>query len=29
MCNAEFGAHIRKQLDDHGRIIRAANIKAE
>ena len=29
MCNADFGAHIRKQFDDYGRIIRDANIKAE
>jgi tripartite-type tricarboxylate transporter receptor subunit TctC len=29
MCNAEFGAHIHKQFDEYGRIIRDANIKAE
>jgi len=29
MCNAEFGAHIQKQFDEYGRIIREANIKAE
>jgi tripartite-type tricarboxylate transporter receptor subunit TctC len=29
MCNADFGAHIRKQFDEYGRIIREANIKAE
>ena len=29
MCGAEFGAHIRKQYDDYGRVIREANMKAE
>jgi tripartite-type tricarboxylate transporter receptor subunit TctC len=29
MCGAEFGAYIRKQYDDYGRVIREANIKAE
>jgi len=29
LCNADFGAHIRKQFDEYGRIIREANIKAE
>jgi tripartite-type tricarboxylate transporter receptor subunit TctC len=29
MCGAEFGAHIRKQFDEYGRVIRDANIKAE
>ena len=29
MCNADFGAHIHKQFDEYGRIIRDANIKAE
>jgi tripartite-type tricarboxylate transporter receptor subunit TctC len=28
-CGADFGAHIRKQYDEYGRIIREANIKAE
>jgi tripartite-type tricarboxylate transporter receptor subunit TctC len=28
-CGAEFGAYIRKQYDDYGRVIREANIKAE
>jgi tripartite-type tricarboxylate transporter receptor subunit TctC len=28
-CSAEFGALLRKQYDDYGRIIREANIKAE
>jgi len=28
-CGAEFGAFIRKQYDDFGRVIREANIKAE
>jgi hypothetical protein len=28
-CNAEFGALLRKQYEDYGRIIREANIKAE
>jgi tripartite-type tricarboxylate transporter receptor subunit TctC len=29
ICGAEFGAFLRKQYDDYGRIIREANIKAE
>jgi tripartite-type tricarboxylate transporter receptor subunit TctC len=29
MCGADFGSYIRKQLDDTGRVIRDANIKAE
>ena len=29
MCGAEFAAHIRKQYEDYGRIIREANIKAQ
>jgi tripartite-type tricarboxylate transporter receptor subunit TctC len=29
MCGAEFGAYLRKQYDEYGRIIREANIKAE
>jgi tripartite-type tricarboxylate transporter receptor subunit TctC len=29
MCNADFGAHIHKQFDEYGRIIRDANIRAE
>ena len=29
LCNADFGAHIRKQFDEYGHIIREANIKAE
>ena len=29
MCGADFGALLRKQYDDFGRIIREANIKAE
>jgi len=28
-CGADFGAHLRRQLDDYGRIIREANIKGE
>src|SRR5262245_39548087 len=28
-CGDDFAAHIRKQYDDYGRIIREANIKAE
>jgi len=28
-CGADFGAHLRKQLSDYGRVIREANIKAE
>jgi len=29
MCGADFGAHIRSQYEEYGRIIREANIKAE
>jgi len=29
MCGADFAAHIRKQYDEYGGVIRAANIKAE
>jgi tripartite-type tricarboxylate transporter receptor subunit TctC len=29
ICGAEFGAFLRKQYDDYGRVIREANIKAE
>jgi tripartite-type tricarboxylate transporter receptor subunit TctC len=29
ICGAEFAAHIRKQSNEYGRIIRDANIKAE
>jgi len=29
LCNADFGAHIHKQFEEYGRIIREANIKAE
>jgi tripartite-type tricarboxylate transporter receptor subunit TctC len=28
-CGADFGALIRKQYDEYGRIIREANIKTE
>ena len=28
-CGADFGAHIRSQYEEYGRIIREANIKAE
>jgi len=28
-CGAEFGAYLRKQYDEYGRIIREANIKGE
>jgi tripartite-type tricarboxylate transporter receptor subunit TctC len=28
-CGAEFGALLRKQYDEYGRVIREANIKAE
>jgi tripartite-type tricarboxylate transporter receptor subunit TctC len=28
-CGADFGTHIRKQFDEYGRVIRAANIRAE
>jgi tripartite-type tricarboxylate transporter receptor subunit TctC len=29
MCGAEFGAFLRKQYDEYGRVVREANIKAE
>jgi tripartite-type tricarboxylate transporter receptor subunit TctC len=29
MCGADFAAHLRKQYEDFGRVIREANIKAE
>ena len=29
MCGVDFGAHLRKQYEEYGRIIREANIKAE
>jgi tripartite-type tricarboxylate transporter receptor subunit TctC len=29
LCGAEFGAFIRRQYEDYGRIIREANIRAE
>ena len=29
MCGADFGAFLRKQYDEYGRIIREANIKAD
>ena len=29
LCGAEFGAFVRKEYDAYGRVIRAANIKAE
>jgi tripartite-type tricarboxylate transporter receptor subunit TctC len=29
LCGADFGAHIRSQYEEYGRIIREANIKAE
>jgi len=28
-CGAEFGAYLRKQVDEYGRIIAEANIKPE
>jgi tripartite-type tricarboxylate transporter receptor subunit TctC len=28
-CGADFGAFLRKQYDDYGRVIREANLKAE
>jgi tripartite-type tricarboxylate transporter receptor subunit TctC len=28
-CGADFGAHLRRQVDDYGRVIREANIKGE
>jgi tripartite-type tricarboxylate transporter receptor subunit TctC len=29
ICGADFAAHLRRQYDDYGRAIRAANLKAE
>jgi tripartite-type tricarboxylate transporter receptor subunit TctC len=29
ICGADFGAHVREQYDEYGRVIREANIKAE
>jgi len=29
MCCADFGAYVRKQFDEYGRVIRDGNIKAE
>jgi tripartite-type tricarboxylate transporter receptor subunit TctC len=29
ICGADFAAHLRKQYDDYGRVIREANIKTE
>jgi tripartite-type tricarboxylate transporter receptor subunit TctC len=29
VCGTDFGAHLRKQYDDYGRIIREANVKAD
>jgi tripartite-type tricarboxylate transporter receptor subunit TctC len=29
ICGADFAAHLRKQYDDYGRAVRAANLKAE
>ena len=29
LCGADFGAHLRKQYEDYGHIIRESNIKAE
>jgi tripartite-type tricarboxylate transporter receptor subunit TctC len=29
ICGADFGAYLRKQYDEYGRVIREANIKAE
>jgi len=29
MCGAEFGALLRRQYDEYGAVIRAANIRAE
>ena len=29
ICGTDFGALIRKQYDEYGRVIREANIKAE
>ena len=28
-CGADFAAHLRRQFDDYGRVIREANIKGE
>ena len=29
ICGADFAAHLKKQSEEYGRIIREANIKAE
>jgi tripartite-type tricarboxylate transporter receptor subunit TctC len=29
VCGSDFGAHLRRQFDDYGRVIREANIKGE
>jgi tripartite-type tricarboxylate transporter receptor subunit TctC len=29
LCGADFAAHIKKQYEEYGRVIRDANIKAE
>jgi tripartite-type tricarboxylate transporter receptor subunit TctC len=29
MCGSDFGVLVRKEYDEYGRVIRAANIKAE
>ena len=29
ICGADFGAFVRKQYDDYGRVIREANIKPQ
>jgi tripartite-type tricarboxylate transporter receptor subunit TctC len=29
LCGADFSAHIKKQSEEYGRVIRDANIKAE
>jgi tripartite-type tricarboxylate transporter receptor subunit TctC len=29
LCGAEFGAHLRGQYEEYGRVIRSANLKAE
>jgi len=28
-CGTDFAAHLRRQFDDYGRVIREANIKSE
>jgi tripartite-type tricarboxylate transporter receptor subunit TctC len=28
-CGADFAAHIRRQFDEYGRVIREANLRAE